>query len=387
MHELVQQFIDFVIGDCPKHDKDKASAAAKAKFDLTKDRKIFYCPYFAARFCYSRNGSFSNTVLALSALQKYDHIPVFVILVKGNADNEIFLANSTFIKKISHSSKELRIDNIRGCFNGSDIMREYQGIKNNASNYQRLFAFHSGLSWEDNLERLVYTSASIKGKKTKYVPQKFAITNIYDSVRRAIAFVESSNYRVLLDDLNSRVESCKSEIYIASCIENVNLRGNLIEFLIAADEKERAKVKANIRHIQQAMPSLGRKHDLGDFKCSFENGDTLTDIKSKVVYLDSNPKAYNIDKFLETMGEEKTVFFFYFIGIDETGIMNTILCSVYHSKLLEATHVQHHWAGRNSRGVTQFVGKDIDEMLREKDFKNQLDEKQAKDFLDALLSL
>ena len=377
MHPIVQEFVDFIVNDCPKHNKEQAAEEAKSRFHLMQDRKVFYCDHFAARFSYSREGTFSNTVLSLSALQKYDHIPVFVILVKGNGDNELFLANSTFIKKISHSSKQLRMDNIRGSFNGSDIMREYHGLQNNAANYQALFAFHAGLSWEDNLERLVYTSAGIEGTKTKYAPDNLGLKNIYDSVDRAIEFVGSKNYHVLLDDLNGRVEACKAEIMIASHIQNVNLRGNLIEALIAADKEELQQLKANIK----------RKHSLGDYPRTLDNVKTLTDIKTKIIYLESNPKAYNVDKFLEAMSEANTVFFFYFIGIDEDGIMNTVLCSVYHKKLLASTHVQQHWAGRNSKGVTQFVGKVIDEMLREKSFKNDIDKSQSKKFLDELLAI
>lgn len=387
MHPIVQEFVDFIVNECPRHNKEQAAEEARTRFHLIQDRNIFYCEHFAARFSYSREGAFSNTVLSLSALQKYDHIPVFVILVKGNGDNELFLANSTFIKKISHSSKELRMDNIRGSFNGTDIMREYRGLQNNAANYQALFAFHSGLSWEDNLERLVFTSAGIEGSKTKYDPGMLGLDHIYNSVNRAIDFVCSQNYNVLLNDLNGRVEACKTEIMIASHIENVNLRGNLIETLIAADEEELKQLKANIKRIEQAMPAFGRKHALGDYQCTFDNGKTLTDIKTKIIYLDSNPKAYNVDKFLEAMSEDNTVFFFYFVGIDENDIMNTILCSVFHKKLLASTHVQHHWAGRNSRGVTQFVGKDIDDMLREKSFKNEIDKAQSKKFLDDLLAL
>jgi len=40
------------------------------------------------------------------------------------------MANTTFLKKISHSSHQLRVDNVRGSFLGHDIMREYEGIEN-----------------------------------------------------------------------------------------------------------------------------------------------------------------------------------------------------------------------------------------------------------------
>jgi sulfatase maturation enzyme AslB (radical SAM superfamily) len=82
------------------------------KFLLIQDRKVFYCNYFSIRFSYSGNGSFSNTILSLSNLKKYDNLP-FIVCLTTKEENILYLANSTFLKKISHSSKELRCDNIK----------------------------------------------------------------------------------------------------------------------------------------------------------------------------------------------------------------------------------------------------------------------------------
>ena len=76
-----------------------------------------------------------------------------------------------------------------------------------------------------------------------------------------------------------------------------------------------------------------------------------TDIKSKLMYLNSNPKAYNVDKFLECMSEENSVFLFYFIGINEEGHYKSELCSVYDKKLIEATVLQ------TSLGWTSYKGR------------------------------
>ena len=45
---------------------------------------------------------------------------------------DLTLANTTFLHKISHSSQDLRVDNIKGSFNGHDIMREFEGVCNGA---------------------------------------------------------------------------------------------------------------------------------------------------------------------------------------------------------------------------------------------------------------
>lgn len=142
-------------------DKEKLSSMVKKEFNLVQDRKVFYSPDFAIRFSKAKSKRMSNTVLSLSALQKYDGEP-FIVCVVTPDTNYLMLANSTFLKKISHSSQELRIDNIRGSFNGSDIMLEYDSIDNAPDNFQRLFAYHAGLSFQDNLERLVESTIMLE---------------------------------------------------------------------------------------------------------------------------------------------------------------------------------------------------------------------------------
>lgn len=123
MNPSVNAFVRDVCENAPTGSKESLINYITSYYPLTLDRKVYYCRYFAVRFSYSKNGAFSNTVLSLSALQKYDKIPFFVVLVRGNGGNLIYLANSTFISKISHSSKELTMCNIKGSFNGSDIMK------------------------------------------------------------------------------------------------------------------------------------------------------------------------------------------------------------------------------------------------------------------------
>ncbi|MBS7364235.1 MAG: hypothetical protein KIH03_10525, partial [Paludibacteraceae bacterium] len=110
------------------------------------------------------------------------------------------------------------------------------------------------------------------------------------------------------------------------------------------------------------------------------------DIKTKIIYLNSNPKAYNVDKFLKQMADSRSIFLFFFIGVDEKSIFKTILCSVYHDKLLDNTILQFHWAGRNTRGAAQFNGVAIDEMLKEREFHNNINCQKAKNFLNDLLN-
>lgn len=387
MNTRCKEFVDYIVNYAPQHNKQVVENDVCAHFNLTKDRKVYHNEYFAVRFSYSKSASdsFSNTVLSLSALEKYDKIPFFVVLVRQPSTNLILLANTTFLKKISHSSQELSMTNIKGSFNGSDIMRDYDNKSNTPDNFDYLFAVHQGLDWEDNLSRLVDASSSIKPVNQKFIPSDAESKNIYESVSRAVDFILSDNFSVLEDDLNERSNKSRKEILIASHIENTNIRGRLIESLITSNDEERQHIINNLHNLEAALPSYDTKNGLGDYYREFNNGDTYTDIKTKVIYLNSNPKAYNVDKFLKQMADSRSIFLFFFIGVDENSIFKTLLCSVYHEKLIDNTILQFHWAGRNTRGAAQFNGIAIDEMLKETNFTNIICVDKAKAFLKQLL--
>lgn len=388
MNKRCKEFVEYVLNAAPKHNKAKAEEAVQSRFAMIKDRKVYRNESFAVRFSYSKSAStsFSNTVLSLSALEKYDHIPFFVVLVRQASDNLIFLSNATFLKKISHSSKELSMTNIKGSFNGSDILRSYAGVANSPENFDYLFAIHQGLDWGDNLSRLVEATSNIKSTVEKYEPTDDEKRAILNSVDRSVRFIGSHNFEVLRNDLDERCRKCEREIMVASRIENVNIRGRLIESLITASDEERERIVLGMRDAEQALPTYDTRNGLGDYCRMFDETDTLTDIKTKVVYLNSNPKAYNIDKFLRQMADGKSVFLFYFVGVDEHRVFRTILCSVYHKKLIENTILQFHWAGRSSRGAAQFSGLAIDAMLKLSGFKNEIDGEVSIQFLEGLIS-
>ncbi len=386
MNKYAKSFVDYIISDAaPRGNKAIVTEFIKEKYGLIKDRTVYYCNFFAVRFSYTKNSSFSNTVLSLSHLQKYDRIPFFVVLVRRNDLNKVYIANTTFLSKISHSSKLLAVDNIRGSFNGSDIIKQYADIDNVPNNFDKLFAIHEGLDWNDNLLRLVDASADIKPRVQKFIPTNAELNNILNSINRAQAFVESSNFKILKNDLESRCEACKEGIWVASHIENVNTRGRIIESMITSNVLERNEIIKSLKNIQTLLPVYDTKNDLGDYNRVFDNGDTYTDIKTKIVYLDSAPKAYNVDKFLDKMAKDNSSFFFFFVGIDEKGVCSTKLCSVYHKELLKASIMQHHWAGRSTRGVVQFDGKVVNEILCDTGFVNCIDKKLSVEFLRLLL--
>ena len=362
-------------------DKAVLSQQVQQEFLLVRDRSVFLGKAFAIRFCKAVSRGFSNTVLSLSMLQKYDNQP-FIVCVVTEKENFLMLANATFLKKVSHSSQELRIDNIKGSFNGGDIMRLYEGVENTPANFEFLYSSHENYSFQENLERLVSATNHIRPTGIRFTPSEEQRDRIYQSIDRAVKFISSTEYLELDRDLSNRVRAVASEIVIAAFIDNVNLRGRFIEYLITAPGHLKSTL-IDALHTGAPLPQIFTSDDLGDYERKFDGFFTKTDIKTKVLFLSSNPKGYNIDKLLSFLSEEDSVYLVYVVAINADRSIETKLCSMYHKQLLSGTRIISHWAGRNSRGVTQYDGTALEKIVT--DFEPQVDVLAAKKFLDKCL--
>jgi hypothetical protein len=367
------------------NDKARLSKLLSETLGLTRDRSVYYCAHYAVRFSSSATRNFGNTVLSLSNLRKYDDHP-FIVCVVTPVTNFCLIANTTFLKKISHSSQGLRTNNIRGSFNGSDIVREFEGIENSAGNIARLFDIHAGIGFEGNLPRLVEATNNISPSGVKFAVDAIAHRCILDAPSRAIRFVASPDATTLKSELDSKVAKYKNEILLAALIENVNVRGRVIEYLIAGgDEELRLRLIVALKSGANGLPPFKTDNTLGDYQRRFDTFDTETDVKTKIMILNSNPKAYNLDKMLAFLACDRSVFMFYFVGVDPGRIVNTVLVSMFQSALLETTILLRHWAGRNSRGVSQFEGKAVNKLIERP--STQIDEAKAKEFLSRVIAL
>ncbi len=144
MHKDIISFISFIKSKNGIGNKSTLISEVQKKFKLTKDRSVYYSKHFSVRFSYSASLGFSNTVISLSNLQKYDNQPFIVCLVTPTK-NILYLANTTFLQKVSHSSQLLRVDNIRGSINGSDIAKKFTDLTNSTENFEKLFSIHAEL--------------------------------------------------------------------------------------------------------------------------------------------------------------------------------------------------------------------------------------------------
>lgn len=368
MNTTINKLISFLQSYAISHlgcSKSKLADATASHFHLRHDRSVYHCPDFAVRFSAASGRSFSNVVLSVSALRKYDEIPFIVCVVRPQGV-ELLMANTTFLKMISHSSHQLRVDNIRGSFLGNDIMREYEGIENVPENFDDLFEIHAQFTWEDNIERLVERTDTIVPTGRRFVPSETEVERILRAPEVAKGLSVDREYLQYRDELLQRADNNSKSILEASHINNINLRGNEIERIITGTETFH-----KIENSAKTLPSGVR---------------LLVDIKSKMLNLKSSPKGYNIDKMLKELGAGHTAISFFFIGIDvDRKKTQTSLVSIFDQTILKATRVQFHWAGRNSRGVTQLTGKFAS--VLEPEFSESIDVGKAQSFLNGLINL
>ena len=196
--------------------------------------------------------------------------------------------------------------------------------------------------------------------------------------------MSSDEYKILNDDLQERVNAVASEIAIAAGIDNVNLRGRVIECLIAsADDNMRTALIDALRS-RSPLPEIYTADELGDYTREFYNFRTATDIKSKIRYLSSNPKGYNVDKLLSFLSQDNSVYLTYVVAIDANKKISTRLCSIFNRQILNGTRIIKHWAGRNSRGVAQYDGIALENVVS--DFDISIDTSAAKCFIEYCLN-
>ena len=171
VEELVT-YISEVRKQNPEATKNDLYNLCISKFDLKKGNRgtLLFSDYYAIRFNeVGKARGFSNTIAAIKRVKEAEDLPLIVVIIRPQTV-EVLIANSTFIRKISHSSNGFAFDNIKGSFQGADIMMEYEGLKNKLGNFDALFRIHKTIPWEDNLHRLVETTTGIVPRIPPFKP-------------------------------------------------------------------------------------------------------------------------------------------------------------------------------------------------------------------------
>lgn len=380
---IIDRLVRFVTSLDGMGSKDQVAAAVQSVFHLRKTGKVYFCDAFAIRFCKADKKSASNTVLALKKLLPMDQRPFFVCLV-GSTANYLQLANTTFLSRISHSSKNLTMENTVGSFNASDIQKSFGQLANAPENFQELFAIHSQIDVESNRRRLVEATANIQPRHKIPKLDDAMRSMILDAPRRTMAFLRSGYCQVLRNDLDCRTAAVAPEIAIAARMDNAKLRGQVIEYLITENPSPRKTALIQALHAGTPLPPLKLGNQLGDCYATYPGFRVATDIKSKMLFLSSAPKGYNIDKLLAFLAQPDSVYMIYLVGVDANGAVTGRLCSALDHRLTASSKTQHHWAGRNSSGTIQFDGHVLTHILAEP-AKTAFDPGQAWEFLRHLM--
>lgn len=315
--------------------KQELQEALLKNFDFEMKGSVVTGAEFSFRICEVRSKSFANVVLSLSTLLRFDHLP-FIVCVVTPLLVYFRLANTTFLKKISHSSTKLEVDRIRGSFLGTDIFSEYDEIENTRDNFSQLFSRHLCVDRETNLKRIVRETKKIVSKKFRISMSPASQKNILDSPKRFLKMLNSKDWARIEEQYVKEVSNKKSRILEIAKIENHRIRG---------------------REIEKILTSKNEKHDIGDQQLQLsDNTVLLVDIKSKMKHQSSSPKAYHIDKFLELLADEKKGFAFLSIAIDlQNEAIETKLVQPFDPIVINATKIRRHWSGRNTRGSTQLT--------------------------------
>lgn len=369
--KVMNELISF-INNNNKMTKNELIKAVSDKFQLDKKRSVYVHKDFSIRFSHSKKNStsFSNTILSIKTLKNYDDKP-FVVCLSTPDENHIFLANSSFLNKVSHSSKRLTLDNLVGSFNGSNIMKSIGEFENCPKNFQKLYKAHEEVGFAGNIERLVENTHNTVGIGEIYSPNEQGILNIRDSVNRTKEFIKSKYYKELLDELDKKVKDNSAAILSTRDIDNVNLRGREIEILISNQGND--------------SNDLLTSNDLSDYDSLYPGYNVGVDIKSKMLDRNSSPKGYNIDKLLEFLSKDNTVYLIYIIGIEDNKIY-TKLITVFDEEILGSTRIVDNWSGLNSRGTTQYNGDSIKSIvMSDKNIENNINEDKVLSFINELI--
>lgn len=359
VHDVAQEFAMKDAGI----KKEELAQRVSDRFALSADRSVFYADDMAVRFSHASGQTFSNCVVSLSVIRKYDDRPFLVCILRPSGI-ETLIANSTFISKVSHSSQQLSLTKLRGTILGHDILREFDDLSNTPHNFAELYARHREFTWDENFHRIVERTTAITPTGKKYMPSDQDRDRILKSVNNAALASQEGYTHGIERELQDLLDNRKDRILQAASRDNVNIRGNAIEQIMTEE--------SNLHRCEDLLFSAQ-----GDLR-------VLVDIKSKLLHRASSPKMYNIDKLLQELADGRTLMAFFFIGIDlPQATVTCRLVNVFDRTILAATRVQFHWAGRNSRGVTQLTGS-IRETF-DPGFRETIDAEAAGDFINGLL--
>ncbi|MEZ6110058.1 MAG: hypothetical protein R3C99_03430 [Pirellulaceae bacterium] len=115
--------------------------------------------------------------------------------------------------------------------------------------------------------------------------------NSSSTARTALeAFFESPDAARLKSELDAKVQIQERDSARRALIENVNVRGRAIEYLIAGQDENVATIadRRTTREESNRIAAVQNRQQASDYTRMFKDFDTETDVKTKVLVLHSN---------------------------------------------------------------------------------------------------
>lgn len=334
------------------------------KFDLKLYKSILYNEFFAMKISLCNKKNYSNSVTSLKNLIKFNDVPILNLVMKKNRI-DVYLINLTLIKKVTHSSPNLEINNICGSIVGSDIIKNKFQFDNCLDNIDILFKEHLENDLNQNLKRIINNTKSAKSKKQKFIPSEHEKKLIFDSINSSYIFIKNY-YEIFTNYISELIKNNEKQIIELRKIENNKVRGTELENLFK-----------NISDVKNL-----NKHDLGNFEIDYNGFTIKINVISKLIDKKGSPKDYNIDKILKFLSQGNTIYLNLIVGIGDNFVKSRLI-SIFDEKLINNINITDKWSGFNRKGCTQYSNETMNMVLDNNE--NIIDFESSKEMLDKFI--
>ncbi|MBK9273030.1 MAG: hypothetical protein IPM49_00630 [Flavobacteriales bacterium] len=274
--------------------------------------------------------STSNTITSLKNILKHDELP-FVAVFLDKSAVRFKLANSSLIKKASHSSQGITLERIKGSINGGDILNTLGDVLNEHAHLAELFAQHKDEDHAEHRERIVEATQAIKGRAPATPPDWDAVE---ENLRDGSGLLDKAILEEIRRTLFDRVASMRQAILACASHTSPKAFGDCVERMILSTDPA---------------------HALGDIL--FANGRVAVDIKGRKAGVPSSPKAFNVQKLVDHLSKGPGAALFFTVTVDvQAGTVACTLIHMLHPELMKHYWHDVRWSGRGSLGTLSLKG-------------------------------
>lgn len=353
--------------------KDEIIRLINEDFPLFKIKRSLYADTnnnYIVRFLWTKFDQWtpSNTFLSIKTIYEFDDKPIIVVLVRPNSF-DISLWNTSFVSKVSHSSKNALYDENTGEFTLSGSVN-YPNLYHDGNDFEHIvenWNFHYSSDSDHNIRRILKKTSEIEW----YWFEKVVLTEdaIEDFVKKSMNF----HYETF-NDLSITIERSfydhKDEI-----VEIFNNE--------PSTKRRWEKIQSVITWIQD------NDHEFADMYYEIGDKSILLNIKTIDLTLpssDSAPQAFNIDKLLNNIDyDDEFTFYFFVITKTTDGVFYSLINFLEERAIRSYGNAMNHWSGQNARGHMQVSW--ISDLVLNQDASNEISYENSVKFISYLNSL